>query len=122
VKAKAKSLQLCTRISEGYSQSDLAELFGVSPPTIRRWIMRRWLTLADDRVCDKAVIRFLKNHPDQYSLRRINEEWFKGLIFPRFGGVALDVSSRDRSLRVARDIRSPEDSVWQMKEEEPQCA
>ncbi|MBA3915752.1 MAG: hypothetical protein H0X25_18245 [Acidobacteriales bacterium] len=122
VKAKATSLQLCTRVRDGYSQQDLTELFGVSAQTIRRWTMRSWLTVTNGRVCDEAVIRFLKNHPDQYSLRRVNEEWFKGLIFPRFNVLPLDRPGGESSRSGQQDELDSERFAVAANERESKCA
>lgn len=84
VKAKLKQLEISARVTEGYSQADLAELLGASPASIRRWGRTGWLTLANGRVSEAAVVRFLRLHPHEYQLRRVDEAWFKGLLFPAF--------------------------------------
>jgi hypothetical protein len=94
VKAKVKQLEISVRVTEGYSQPDLAELFGVSPTSIRRWCRIGWLPSVRGRVPEAAVIRFLKLHPHEYQLRRLNEAWFKGLLFPAFN--SADVGSHAR--------------------------
>lgn len=92
VKAKAKQLEISLRVTEGYSQTDLAELLGASPTSIRRWSRIGWLTLVNGRVPEATVVRFLRLHPYEYQLRRVDEAWFKGLLFPAFN--SADVSSR----------------------------
>ena len=84
VKAKVKQLEISVRVTEGYSQADLAELFGASPTSIRRWCRVGWLPLVHGRVPEAAVVRFLRLHPHEYQLRRVDEAWFKGLVFPAF--------------------------------------
>ena len=87
VKAKVKQLGISVRVSEGYSQFDLAALLGASPTSIRRWCRMGWLTLVNGRVPEAAVVRFLRLHPHEYQLRRVEEAWFKGLLFPAFNCV-----------------------------------
>jgi hypothetical protein len=91
VRAKVKQLEISARITEGYSQADLAELMGASPTSIRRWCRIGWLPLVNGRVPEGAVARFLRLHPHEYQLSRVDEAWFKGLVFPSFN--SADVSS-----------------------------
>ena len=84
VKGKLKQLEISVRVTDGYSQADLAELLGASPTSIRRWCRIGWLPLVNDRIPEPAVVRFLRHHPHEYQLRRVNDGWFKGLIFPAF--------------------------------------
>lgn len=97
-KAKMKQMEISLRIAQGYSQSDLAELLGASPASIRRWCRIGWLSLVNDRIPESAVVRFLRVHPHEYQLRRVNEGWFKGLLFPAFNsaGVNSDASREPR--------------------------
>lgn len=102
VKAKAKELELSVRVSEGYSQADLAELLGASPTSIRRWCHSGWLPLIAGRIPEAAVARFLRLHPHEYQLRRVDEAWFKGLLFPAFNSAdAGAAASRERGLKGA---------------------
>lgn len=91
VKAKVKQLEISTRVAEGYSQADLAELLGASPTSIRKWCRIGWLPLVNGRIPEPAAARFLKLHPHEYQLRRVDEAWFKGLLFPAFN--SADASS-----------------------------
>lgn len=84
VKAKVKQLDISVRVTEGYSQFDLAELLGASPTSIRRWCRIGWLRLTNGRVPETAVVNFLRLHPHEYQLRRVDDAWFKGLLFPAF--------------------------------------
>lgn len=97
VKAKVKELELSVRVTEGYSQADLAELLGASPASIRRWCRIGWLPLLNGRVPEVAVARFLRLHPREYQLRRVDEAWFKGLLFPAFNSAdANSHATRER--------------------------
>lgn len=85
VKAQVSKLGLSARLTEGYSERDLIEVLGVGSRTIQQWIARGWLVPRNGRVSEQAVARFLRAHPEQYNLRRVDEAWFKGLLFPVFG-------------------------------------
>lgn len=87
VRSMFDSLHLSYRISVGYSRKDLAFVFGVSYKTVSYWIIRRWLVPAQgtDRVSEAQVRRFITAHPEEYRLKRVDEAWFKGLLFPAMG-------------------------------------
>lgn len=95
VKAKVKQLEISIRVAEGYSRADLAELLGASPTSIRRWFKIGWLTQVNGRVTETAVIRFLRLHPHEYQLCRVDEAWFKGLLFPAFNSVVASSRTSD---------------------------
>lgn len=102
VKAKVKQVEISIRVTEGYSQADLAELLGASPTSIRLWCRIQWLPLVNGRVSEAAVVRFLRLHPHEYQLRRIDEAWFKGLFFPAFNSAeACSHGNRRRAWRGA---------------------
>ena len=89
VKAALKRLTLSARITEGYSRTDLVELLGVSPTSVRRWERLEWLVFGcHGRASEASVRRFLKMHPDQYHLSFVNEAWFKGLLFETYNSLS----------------------------------
>jgi hypothetical protein len=87
VRAKLKQLEISARISEGYTQDDLRYLLGVSPKSIKKWMAWGWLRDVAGRIPEASVVRFLRQHSDQYHLSRVEEAWFKGLIFPAFNHI-----------------------------------
>jgi hypothetical protein len=103
VKARIASMGLSSRISDGYSQHDLQQLFGVGADRVRRWITRGWLQLDKGRVTERSLERFLRQHSEEYQLSRVDEAWFKGMLFPSFGrsrGTTQDSGRRSVGLRV----------------------
>jgi hypothetical protein len=42
-------------------------------------------------------VRFLRDHPEEYRLNRVDETWFKGLMFPLFGRAYIPGSGTTRS-------------------------
>ena len=84
VKGAVARLQVSARQTEGYSRQDLERLLGVSSRQVRRWIALKWIKLVDERVPESEIARFLRRHPEQYQLNRVDEAWFKGLLFPAF--------------------------------------
>jgi DNA-binding transcriptional regulator YiaG len=80
VQRKIAQLGLSARIAEGYSKTQLAEVLGASPTTVSRWIASRKLECVGGRVPEDSVSLFLRKHPGLYSLKRVDEAWFKGLI------------------------------------------
>src|SRR5205807_6998048 len=92
VKAECSKLQISSRLREGYSRADIEFLLGAGSRSVRRWIALGWLRVQDGRVTEPSVTRFLREHPEEYRLRRVDEAWFKGLLFPSFG------AKRDRGV------------------------
>jgi len=85
VKAQVSKLELSARLTEGYSEQDLIEVLGVGRRTIQRWIARGWLRPRNGRIPEPTIARFLRTHPEEYNLRRVDEAWLKGILFPVFG-------------------------------------
>jgi hypothetical protein len=85
VKAEFSKLELQSRVRDGYSQVDVALLLGASPQSVRKWIGLGWLRMYDSRITEVSLVRFLRTHAEEYQLSRVDEAWFKGLLFPEFG-------------------------------------
>ncbi len=85
VRAKAQRIQWSLAIREGYNMGDLARAFGVQHYKVASWMRRglfgRVQQLQGSRVSEASVVRFLREHPAEYELRRVDEDWFKGLTF-----------------------------------------
>jgi hypothetical protein len=101
VKAKLKELGLSGRLSEGYTQDDLRQLLGASTRSIKHWLACGWLRMVQGRIPEASVLKFLRLHSEQYHLGRVNQAWFKGLLFPAFNGNAHRRADIDQA-RVAR--------------------
>lgn len=96
VKAKVSKLRMSARITEGYSYADLQELLGVSKRRLDKWVQMDWLRMKANRASEESVARFLRTHPGEYVLSRVDEAWFKGLVFPAFN-TAGDVASKSKA-------------------------
>jgi len=91
VECRAYQLDLSLRLSEGYTLSDLAAVFGVSAGRVKRWAERGLLGRAHPhgsavRFTESNVIRFVRNYPREYSLARIDQTWFAGIMFGSLAG------------------------------------
>ncbi len=107
VKAECSRLQLSSRLSEGYSRKDVECLLGVGQRSIRKWIALGWLRVQEGRVTEPSILRFLHEHPEEYRLSRVDEAWFKGLIFPAFG-----VKKSDGVLRAVNKPIDADAEAW----------
>jgi hypothetical protein len=105
VKAKLKELSLSARISEGYTQDDLRQLLGVSARSIRDWLAWGWLRMVQERIPEASVIKFLRLHSDQYHLGRVDQAWFKGLVFPAFNSAERKAEVPRRALHRVESSR-----------------
>jgi hypothetical protein len=107
VKAECTRLQISSRLCEGYSRRDVECLLGVGQRSIRKWIAMGWLRVQDGRVTEPSIIRFLREHPEEYRLSRVDEAWFKGLLFPAFG-----LKRNDVVVRAANKSMEPAAEAW----------
>jgi hypothetical protein len=83
VKRKVVVMNLSSRVREGYSLHDVQVLVGVNSRKVYSWICKGWLRLDDGRVSDTQMRRFLRRHPEEYILRRVDEAWFKDIVFSK---------------------------------------
>jgi hypothetical protein len=88
VDARAERLKLSRRLREGwYNLADLATVFGAHHSTVRGWMRRGFLGKVHEgaqlRVVETNVVRFLRRLPHEYDLRRVDQLWFKGVLFGR---------------------------------------
>lgn len=82
VKCKAEEIGRSLRLREGYTQSDLATLFGTTESTVSKWFARGWLAVnREGRVTDRDVLRFIAQHHWEWHFKRVDEAWLKGLLF-----------------------------------------
>jgi len=98
IKAKLKELSLSARIREGYTQDDLRQLLGVSTKSIKDWLAWGWLRMVQNRIPEASVIKFLRLHSEQYHLGRVDQAWFKGLVFPAFNSAERKDDAPRRNL------------------------
>jgi hypothetical protein len=78
-------LGFSARVREGYTMKDLRQALGISDKKINRWLDRGWLCLNTvGRIAEKDLLQFLREHSEEYSLKRVDEYWFKSLVFPKF--------------------------------------
>jgi hypothetical protein len=89
--AKAEAMRLSRRLTEGYTITDLAQVFGVDPHKAASWVRRGLLgrigpNMNEARVTDKAVAAFIRNHFREYDLRRVDQVWFKSMVFAPLAG------------------------------------
>jgi len=70
----------------GYNLDDLRALFGASKAKVQHWIQEGLLAkrIGQDgaiRISEAAVIRFVRNHPAEYSLAKVDQPWVRRLLF-----------------------------------------
>src|SRR2546428_3355387 len=90
---KIKSLGHSRRVSEGYALRDLEECLGEDHHKIQKWIAHGWLrdglqgTNRHDgnghdihRFREKDIIAFIKQHPREIDLGKVDQVWFLDLV------------------------------------------
>jgi hypothetical protein len=87
VSAMMDRLRISYAVTEGYNRREVCQMMGVSPTTVIQWVRSGLLKVnrETDRITEVSLSKFIRNHPDKYSLKRVDEAWFKGMIFPSFG-------------------------------------
>lgn len=79
-------MELSRRVSDGYALTQICEVFGVSFSLATKWVERGWLRIGKNgRIPETSVMRLLKTQPQSYDLRRVDQTWFKGMVFSAFG-------------------------------------
>jgi hypothetical protein len=82
VKTKAAKLKTRLRVvRDGYSREELKLCLGVSSTRFERWERTGVLTRWGDRYSEADVRAFLHKHFAEYDLRRVDQTWFKGMVF-----------------------------------------
>jgi hypothetical protein len=104
---KIKRLGLSRRVRDGYTMRDLEECLGEDHRKIQRWIESGWLR--DHRQgtrrhggngCDihrfqeKDIISFIKQHPQEISLSRLDQIWFLDLVLLNGREIGEETSRR----------------------------
>jgi hypothetical protein len=89
VAQKLNRLGLSRLVSEGYTERALGRCFGVDSHVVARWVERGWIrgqrdgtARANDvlRFSEERVRRFVKNHPLEFRLDKVDQVWFLGLL------------------------------------------
>jgi hypothetical protein len=64
-----------------FDTNSLAECFGVKPGQVVRWVQLGLLKVAPGGCFTvDAIVRFVREHPDAYDLRYVDQTWFKFLL------------------------------------------
>jgi hypothetical protein len=90
---KIKALGHSRRISEGYTMRDLEECLGEDHHKIQKWIVNGWLRNQLQRTnrhhgngndihrfAEKDIVAFVKQHPAEISLGKVDQVWFLDLV------------------------------------------
>jgi hypothetical protein len=85
VKHQLFRMDLSSQVSEGYSIQQLKSLMGVPHTRIQMWLTTKALKMKEERITEESVRKFLVDHMEAYSFRRVDEPWLKGMLNPNFG-------------------------------------
>lgn len=84
----AHRLELSMQIADGYSIRTLSEVFGVHHGRVEGWVKRGLLGKAQHGgrggmtwFPAANVVRFLRKCPSEYDLGRVDQVWFKSMMF-----------------------------------------
>lgn len=107
---KLKRLGTSRRVRDGYTMRDIEQCLGEDHHKISGWIANGWLrdrlqcTRCHDgngrdihRIREKDILRFLKSHPQEINLGKVDQVWFLDLVLLRGREVAEAKPSRHQS-------------------------
>jgi hypothetical protein len=93
---KIKALGHSRRVSEGYTMRDLEECLGEDHHKIEKWVANGWLQDGRQgthrhggnghdihRFREKDILAFIKRHPQEVNLGKVDQVWFLDLILLR---------------------------------------
>jgi hypothetical protein len=93
---KIKALGHSRRVSEGYTMHDLEECLGEDQHKIQKWIANGWLRDRRQgnqrhdgnghdihRFREKDILAFIKQHPQEINLGKVDHTWFLDLVLLR---------------------------------------
>lgn len=91
-------LKFSSRVTAGYTSTDLEGVLGVSWLQVQRWMEKGWLRMGPDkRITERMVLKFLRNHLGAISLKRVDEPWLKGMLCKNFGTELVKTEGRRAS-------------------------
>jgi len=116
---RMKRLGLSRRVRNGYSARDLARCFGVDDKVVCRWCDQGWLSSARQgtrrandvrRISRAAVLDFIREHREQYVLRKVDQAWFLDLVL---GSADQQTTGADQptSLQLDEDSRGRYEAI-----------
>jgi hypothetical protein len=104
---KLKRLRISRRVREGYTMRGLELCLGEDHHKIRQWIAAGWLrdrfqgTSRHDgngkdihRILDKDILEFVKSHPQEINLGKVDQTWFLDLVLLKGAAVREQPSRR----------------------------
>jgi len=123
---KIKRMGLSRRVRNGYTMRDLEECLGEDHHKVQRWIENSWLrdrlqgTRRHDgngrdihRFREKDILAFLREHPQEITLGRVDQTWFLDLLLLkgreiREGTAARQTDESDEAARTPSKERAHE--------------
>ena len=98
VKNQLNELEILGRVREGYDLKSLAEFFGCDWRTVRRWEQRGLLRRTNSgKIGDDTLAKFLRSHPEEYDLRRVDQLLFKAIVFPEADCYAARIVGKEEA-------------------------
>src|SRR6266849_3454047 len=111
---KLKRIGPSRRVRNGYTMRDLELCFGEDHHKISQWIKNGWLqdrlqgTRRHDgngndihRIREKDILTFIRNHPQEINLGKVDQTWFLDLVLLR--GREVPTSKLPRKRDAAKD-------------------
>ena len=113
---KCKRMRISRRVRNGYTMRDLEMCLGEDHHKIAAWIKNGWLrdrlqgTRRHDgngndihRIREKDILNFIRNHPQEINLGKVDQTWFLDLVLLR--------GREPRAEKSPRNVSAAEDDL-----------
>src|ERR1035441_1276512 len=98
--SRTRQLEMSCRVRFGFDANSLAACFGVRPGKLTQWVRDGLLKPLDGgRFSEVAIARFIREHPQEYDLARVDQTWFKAMVFTGLLRRSEEYTSELQSLR-----------------------
>lgn len=116
VVVRQKRLDLCRRVRAGYTLRDLCAVFGVDHHTVARWADQGKLAVTRRQtgrtelqgdpwsIDEAAVVAFVRQHPGEVDLRKVDQAWFFDVIVATTAPASASPAATDAVKAVRRVI------------------
>lgn len=96
------------KVEAGYSMGDVVRILGVSFLTVQKWRDSGLLVVKAGRVSEGSLRRLVFEHPELYTLRKVDEVWFKGVVFPSAACFRFEPKNEAKAKGRPRSTRAEE--------------
>src|ERR1039458_9548776 len=91
VEARARQIERSCRVFDALDADTLAECFGVKTEKVNQWVRKGLLKPVEGQFREDAIAEFIRECPLEYNLARVDQAWFKLMVFGSPSGYECQV-------------------------------